>query len=87
MGLPGRVILEATAAVILTAGVDAQGELLLELTSADFGPLPVPNGLKEIITATIQEAYTGAIGPAATGFRLETITIADGEMTITGQAR
>jgi hypothetical protein len=78
---------EATARIILTAGVDDQGQLAIELTSADFGPLPVPNGLMEIITASIQEAYTGALGPVATGFRLESVTIADGMMTIIGQTK
>jgi hypothetical protein len=78
---------EATARIILTAGVDDQGQLKIELTSANFGSLPVPNGLKEIFTATIQEAYTGALGPVATGFRLQSITIADGTMTIVGQTK
>jgi hypothetical protein len=78
---------EATAAIILTAGVDDQGHLAVELTSADFGPLPVPAGLTEIITASLQEAFTGAIGPTATGIRLESVTIADGEMTILGQIK
>ena len=78
---------EATARIVLSAGVDDQGQLKIELTSADFGPLPVPNGLKEIITATVQEAYAGALGPVATGFRLQSVTIADGTMTIVGQTK
>ena len=77
----------ATARIVLSAGVDDQGQLKIELTSADFGPLPVPNGLKEIITATIQEAYAGALGPVATGFRLQSVTIGDGTMTIVGQTK
>jgi hypothetical protein len=78
-------IFEATARIILNARVDDQGHLAIELASADFGPLPVPNGLNEIITAIIQEAYTGALGPVATGIRLQTVTISDGTMTIVGQ--
>ncbi len=86
-GTARKSYFEATARIILSAGVDEQGQLKIELTSADFGPLPVPNGLKEIITATIQEAYTGALGPVATGFRLLSITIADGNMTIVGKSK
>jgi hypothetical protein len=86
-GTASQGYFEATANVILTAGVDAQGQLKIELTSADFGPLPVPAGLKELVTATIKEAYTGALGPVATGFRLESVTIADGSMTIVGQTK
>ena len=79
--------LQATIEIVVTAGVDSQGQLKLELTTADFGPLPVPSGLKGTVTAAIQEAYTGAIGPAATGFRLESITVADGKMTIVGRTK
>jgi hypothetical protein len=86
-GTAGKGYFQGTARIILSAGVDAQGQLVIDLTSADFGPLPVPNGLKEIITATIQEAYTGALGPVATGFRLQNITIANGIMTIIGRTK
>jgi len=79
--------LEATIAIVVTAGVDEQGQLKVELTSADFGPLPVPAGLNDAITATIQEIYAGAIGPAAIGFRLESITVANGTMTILGRTK
>jgi hypothetical protein len=79
--------LQATIFIVVTAGVDDQGQLKIELTSADFGPLPVPSGLREVVTASIQEAYTGAIGPAAVGFRLEKITVADGLLTIVGRIK
>ena len=78
---------QATIEIVVTAGVDEQGQLKIELTSADFGPLPVPAGLKDAVTAAIQEAYTGAIGPAAVGFRLESITVADGTLTIVGRTK
>jgi len=75
---------QVTANFILTAEVDEQGQLKIELTSADFGPLPVPDGLKEAVAAIIKEAYTGSLGPIATGFRLESVTIAYGAMVIVG---
>jgi len=78
---------QATIEIVVTAGVDEQGQLKIELTSADFGPLPVPAGLKDAVTAAIQEAFTGAIGPAAVGFRLESITITEGNMTVAGQTK
>ena len=78
---------EITANMVLTAGVDENGQMKIELSSADFGPFPVPDGLKEFLTAIIKEATTGALGPVATGFRLETIQIADGNMTLTGRIK
>lgn len=77
----------ATAALVLNAGVDAQGQLQIAVTSADFGPLPVPQGLEQAATDAIEQAYTGWLGPVATGFRLESITVADGKMTVTGRIK
>lgn len=77
----------ANIGVIVNMGVDELGKPKIEIASADFGPFPVPGGIKEALTAMIDEAYTGAIGPAATGLRIETITIADGIMTITGRIK
>ncbi len=77
----------ATIKIVITAGVDEQGQPKITLTSADFGPLPVPAGLNDLISSSIQEAYTSALGPIATGFRLESINIADGSMTVVGQTK
>lgn len=77
----------ANIGVIVNMGVDELGKPKIEIASADFGPFPVPGGIKEALTAMIDEAYTGSIGPAATGLRIETITIADGIMTITGRIK
>ena len=80
-------IFTANIAIIVTMGVDANGQPLIEITSADFGPFPAPEGLKDAITAMVREAYTGSVGPVATGLRIETISIANGVMTITGRIR
>lgn len=77
----------ANAAVILSAGVDPEGQPKIEVVSADFGPLPAPHALNSLISSFISEAYTGSLGPAATGFRLESITITNGVMTLTGQVK
>jgi hypothetical protein len=78
---------QANILIVVTAGVDPQGQVLIDISTADFGPMPVPAGLKDTVTAAIQEAYTGAIGPAAIGFRLESITVANGSMTIVGRTK
>jgi len=73
--------------IILEVRTDEQGKPKLQVISADFGPLPLPDGLNEAITAIINEAYTGSLGPVATGFRIQTIVIADGVMAIEGRIR
>jgi hypothetical protein len=77
----------ANIGIIVNMGVDELGKPKIEIASADFGPFPVPGGIKEALTKVIDEAYTGSIGPAATGLRIETITIAAGIMTITGRIK
>lgn len=77
----------ANIGIIVQVGVDAEGKPLIEIVSADFGPFPAPEGLRNAITAMVEEAYTGSLGPVATGLRIETISISDGIMSITGRIR
>jgi hypothetical protein len=80
-------IFAANIGIIVSVGVDEAGQPKIEIVSADFGPFPAPEGLKDAITAIIREAYTGSLGPVATGLRIQTIVIANGVMTITGRIR
>ena len=80
-------VFAANIGIIVNVGIDAEGKPKIEIASADFGPFPAPEGINETITAIIEEAYTGSFGPVATGLRIETITIADGIMTIVGRIR
>ena len=80
-------IFTANIGVIMDMGVDANGQPQIDIASADFGPFPAPKGLKDAITAMVKEAYTGSLGPVATGLRIESISIANGVMTVTGRIR
>jgi hypothetical protein len=80
-------IFAANIGIIVSVGVDEAGQPKIEIVSADFGPFPAPEGIKDAITAIIREAYTGSLGPVATGLRIETIAIANGLMTVTGRIR
>lgn len=78
---------QATVALVLTIGVDETGILAIKLTSADFGPLPAPEGFTSTITALLEEAFTGSIGPMASGIRLTDAAVGNGEITIRGQVK
>ena len=80
-------IFTANMSIILDVTIDESGQPKIEIASADFGPVPLPSGLNDAISSAIDEAFTGSLGPVATGFRLETITIADGTMTLTGRTK
>jgi hypothetical protein len=77
----------ANIGIIVNMGVDANGQPQIDIASADFGPFPAPKGINEAITAMVKEAYTGSLGPVATGLRIESISIANGVMTVTGRIR
>ena len=79
--------LRANVLVVLTAEIDAEGALQLRLVRADFGPWPVPEDLLSGLSAMLDEAFTGKLGPAFTGLRLESVTIADGILTLVGRIR
>ena len=83
-----RGSLTANISTTANVGIDeTTGMPKIEIESADFGPIPAPEGLNAAISAMIAEAFTGSLGPVALGFRLETITIADGVMTMTGRIK
>lgn len=77
----------ANIGIIVDVGVDENGQPKIDIASADFGPLPAPKGLTDALAAMVREAYTGSLGPVATGLRIESISIADGIMTINGRIR
>ncbi len=79
--------LEANVGIILSVTLSPEGKPVITVLSADFGPLPAPEGINGLIGSAVDEAFTGSIGPAAIGFRLETITIADGVMTLSGRVK
>ena len=79
-----------TASMLITMNVtidEVTGQPKIQIASADFGPFPAPEGINNAISAIIDEAFTGSFGPVAVGFRLQTITIADGIMTVTGRIK
>ena len=58
----------ANVRIIMQANVDNNGQPQLTIVSADFGPLPAPTGLMDSLSSVFNEAFTGSIGPYATGF-------------------
>lgn len=77
----------ANISITMSVSIDDQGKPKIEITQADLGPLPAPQGLNDAVSAMVGEAFTGSLGPVATGFRLESITIADGAMTVVGRTK
>jgi len=83
-GVAKQSKLVANVRMVVTATVDEDGVPQFQMASADFGPWPVPEGLLGGLSDMLNEALTGKIVPSATGFRLESITIDNGVMTVQG---
>lgn len=78
----------ANMLITMNVGIDpVTGLPSISIASADFGPVDAPEGINNAISTVIAEAFTGSFGPVATGFRIETILIADGIMTLTGRIK
>ncbi len=87
LGKVQQGMFSANVSMTMTVGVDQNGQPKITITQQDFGPIPAPKGLNDVATAFVTEALTGSLGPAATGFRLESITITDGVMTVSGRVK
>ena len=86
-GVAHRGVLTARIRMVLSVLIDENGGPQFTLSSADFGPWPVPEGLLDGVSGLIDEAFTGQFGPVATGLRIEGILIQDGYMAITGRIK
>lgn len=73
-----------TALVVLGVNVSPEGQISFTVEKADFGPVPVPASLLESLSTGLNEAFTGKIGSLATGIKITSIGIADGNMAIIG---
>jgi hypothetical protein len=90
MMIYGRAVsgmVEANVSLAAEFSVTPAGQPEIKVTDAHLGPLPMPQALQDAIASALDEALTGSIGPAALGFRLESIDISGGVMTIAGRVR
>lgn len=86
-GVAERGILKANVLITVTPEITEDGEISFELSEASVGPVPAPSALKSTLSAVLTEAFTGSIGSLATGIRISSLAIADGQMTIVGELR
>lgn len=74
--------LTGKALVVMNATI-VDNKLQVAIESADFGPLPVPQGILDSLAATINDQLLAAMSGLPTGVGLKNIVIADGTLTIT----
>jgi hypothetical protein len=77
----------ANVGVTAQFSVDNEGQPQIAITQVTYGPIAAPEAFTQALDGFLHETLMGAWGPAATGFRLQSITIADGTMTLTGRTK
>lgn len=86
-GLAQQGPFEVSVRLEITPVVSADGELGFELTSADLGPIPASEGLRAGVSSMMTEALSGSLGTLATGVRVTSVAVADGELAIVAELR
>jgi hypothetical protein len=86
-GIIQRGPIEANVRLEITPTLSADGRLGFEVTSADFGPFPASQGVRAGISNMMSEALSGPMGTLATGFRITSVAVADGELAIVAELR
>ena len=78
---------EANVLLVVTPVIDGEGRLGFELTSADFGPLPAPEAIRETLSSMLSEVLAGPMGSRATGIQVTSVAVADGALAIVAEMR
>ena len=86
-GTTERGPLQANILLSITPDITSDGSIEFSLTGAEIGPIPAPDALRETISALLTEAFTGTLGSLATGIRVTSIAVGNGEMAIVGELR
>lgn len=79
--------IQAGALLAVQPVLDSQGAVSFDVTAAELGPLPAPKALVSGLSKLLTEAFTGKLGPLATGVRITSLAIADGQVAIIGSLR
>jgi len=79
--------METSILISIVPVLSESGDLSFEIISADLGPFPLPEAMRTSISSILTEAFTGSIGSFATGIRIQSIAIADGELALVGKLR
>lgn len=86
-GIAERGLLKAVVMISIQPVLEDDGRVAFRLSEATLGPLPAPEALKDSISAILTEAFTGTLGSLATGIRVTSFAVADGQLAIVGELR
>lgn len=73
--------------VDLTIEANVQGGLHYQIVSAKLGPLPLPQSMVNQLSSQLDQTIAKNLSPATHNLFIESVNIADGQMTISGHTR
>jgi len=76
---------ETPGQVIFTPTIDGSGSLAVNVESGQFGVVGVPTDVLQNLNITIKNALTTELAQIQGRYKLNTLTIANGSMTVAGQ--
>jgi hypothetical protein len=80
-------VLKAGLLVTIVPEVDPEGGIAFRIESAELGPAPAPEAVKESISAILTEVLSGPLGSLATGVRVTSLAVDEGQIAIVGELR
>lgn len=83
-GMVEQAGLSLQAEMVLVPRIDSNGVPYVELVSLAVGPFSVPESLRDQLTSNINSLVIEQLTQSDVSVRIESITIADGEMTVVG---
>ena len=74
--------ISANLKVVMQPQIDAKGEPVINIVSMSLGGLPVPDVLKERVATAAEDALTNYLNSSNNLYKVKSITIGEGQMTI-----
>ncbi len=76
--------ISANLKVVMQPQVDAAGKAHLNIVSINLGGLPVPDILKNRVQTMADDALNNYLNAGSSTFKVKSMTITEGQMTVTG---
>jgi len=86
-GTASAGVFEAGALLSIQPKISSDGDVEFDIKTAEFGPVPAPSAMTSVLSELLTEAFTGTLGSMATGIRITSFVIADGQIAIVGSPR
>ena len=79
--------LSASALVVLRPLISDAARLTLEIDTLQVGPLQLPAQSMSALSQALSEVLTGEVASLATGFQVQEVLVAQGQIAIRGVLR